>query len=288
MIENKSSIQRKRNFGILGVIILVLVILILLVPISFIFSPTVTFIDTSLYKTSENRASVQTKTDFGDAKIMASFPFQVGKWQGSDYDVTEYIELLGANLMLLRGYITPGTMTEPIFFTIVQSKTESSFHAPRHCFTSQGYEIQEEGNENVSMSEASWLKDPSTATIPFNKLVITKSSKAGKLLERRVSLHSYVKGNQFYSDTISMIQTEAIAPLQGSYTGILNEQKDFLALAIPFMFAPGQAESQYQPLALIIASWGTGGLILLILLVMIPLSLMLFPHIGRLRRVPAQ
>ncbi len=106
--------QRKRNIVILGAIILIIVVIILLVSPALFLSPTVTFIDTELNKASQNRVPVQTRTDFGSSETVASFPYQFGKWQGSDYDVTKYVELLGANLILLRGYM-PNTFTQPVF-----------------------------------------------------------------------------------------------------------------------------------------------------------------------------
>jgi hypothetical protein len=263
-----------------GVGILAIVVLFLLASPTFILSPTVTFIDTELYKSSENKMPVQTKTDFGSPEVMASFPRQIGKWEGFDYDATAYIELLGANLVLIRGYL-PSTFTQPLFLTIVQSKTESSFHDPKPCFSGQGYLLQEEGNDKVAMTDASWLKAASAAAVPFKKLVVTKSSKDGKLSERRVALYCYVKGNPFYSDTITMIQTEALAPLEGSYEGSLNEQKDFLAKAIPVMFSPAQTDTQWRPLAVSLIGWGPGGFSLLALLILAPVAIILYPRIRR-------
>jgi hypothetical protein len=238
--------QRKRNMVVLGATILIIVVFILLVSPALFLSPTVTFIDTDLNKASQNRVPVQTKTDFGNPEVVASFPYQIGKWEGSDYDVTKYIELLGANLILLRLYM-PSSFTQPVFLTIVQSKTTTSFHPPKICFSGQGYEIQEEGDEKIAITDASWLLSPSTASIPFKKLVVTKSARDGRLSERRVALYCYIKGNQFYSDTITMIQTEALAPLQGSYEGSLGEQTAFLAQAVPQLFSPSQAETQWHP-----------------------------------------
>jgi hypothetical protein len=268
--------QRNRNMVILGTALLIIVAFILLVSPSLFLSPTVTFIDTELSKASENRMPVQTKTDFGNREVMASFPRQIGKWEGSDYDVNKYIELLGANLILLRGYM-PSTFTQPLFFTIVQSRSASSFHPPKVCFSAQGYEIQEEGDETVAISDASWLQNPSTASVPLKKLVVTKSGRDGKLTERRVALFCYVKGNQFYSDTITMIQTEALAPLQGSYEGSLGEQKAFLAQAVPLMFSPSQADSQWHPLALSLTERGPVGFAVLALLFIIPVGIIAYP-----------
>jgi hypothetical protein len=129
------------------------------------------------------------------------------------------------------------------------------------------------------MTEASWLRGTSTASIPLKKLVVTKSDKDGKLVERRVALFCYVKGNQFYSDTVTMIQTEALAPLQGSYEGSLGEQKDFLAQAIPLMFSPSQGETRWRPLAQLLTERGAGGLVILALLFIIPIGIIIYPSI---------
>lgn len=259
---------------------MVVVVMVLLASPGFLFSPTATFIDTELNKASGNRMPVRTKADFGNPEVMAAFPRQIGKWQGSDYDVTKYVELLGANLVLLRYYM-PSSFTQPLFFTIVQAKTASSFHPPKICFSGQGYETQEEGDLTVNMTDAFWLKGSSTASVPFMKMVVAKSGKDGKISERRVALFCYVKGNQFYSDTITMIQTEALAPLQGSYEGSLNEQKDFLAQSFPLMFSPAQADGQWRPLAFILAGSGPGGLVSLILLLVAPLAIVTYLYFRR-------
>ena len=268
----------KRNIIITGSALLIIVVIVLLVSPASFFSPTVTFIDTDLTKASENRLPVQTRTDFGNPQVVAAFPHKIDKWEGSDYDVTKYIELLGANLILLRLYM-PSTFTQPVFFTIVQAKTNSSFHPPKVCFNAQGYQIQEEGDEQVAMTDASWLKDSSATAIPLKKLVVTKADKTGKITERRVALFCYVKGNQFYSDNITMIQTEALAPLQGSYEGSLGEQKAFLAQAIPLMFSPAQGDTQWRPLVSTLTERGAGGFALMALLLIIPIGIIIYPNL---------
>jgi len=98
-----------------GIVVFLLVIIILLTSSNVLFSPVVTFIDTELYRSSGNEISVKTKADFGSYEHMAAFPHEIGKWVGYDYDTTEYIERLGANIMLLRDY-EPSTFSQPIFF----------------------------------------------------------------------------------------------------------------------------------------------------------------------------
>jgi hypothetical protein len=214
---------------------------------------------------------------------MAAFPREIGKWVGYDYDTTKYVELLGADIMLLRNY-EPSTFTQPLFFLILQAKTESSFHAPKVCIRAQGGEIQEEGDEKVVITEANWVKGPSSISIPLKKLVTTKSSKDGKIIERRVLLFCYVKGNQFYTDTITMIQVEALAPLQGSYEGTLNEEKDFISQAMPLMFEPNE-EGEWHPLVMVLMEWGTSGYLVIAFLLLLPAAIMVYPRIQRKKDV---
>ena len=136
--------DRSRNSVILGITILIGVVLLLLTSPELLFAPGVTFIDTELYRSSGDEAYVRTKTDFGSQEYMATFPQEIGKWEGYDYDATEYVELLGADIIVLRRY-EPKTFTQPVFLLIMQAKTESSFHPPDICVRAQRYEIQEEG-----------------------------------------------------------------------------------------------------------------------------------------------
>jgi hypothetical protein len=244
-----------------------------------LFSPVVSFIDTDLYKVSGNEASVSTKTDFGSEEHMAAFPREIGKWTGYDYDTTKYVELLGADVMLLRNY-EPSTFTQPVFFLILQAKTESSFHPPEVCVRAQGGLIQEEGDEKVVVTEADWVKGPSSISIPLKKIVTTKSSKDGTVIERRVLLFCYVKGNQFYNDTITMIQIEALAPLQGSYDGTLNEEKDFISQAMPLLFEPAQT-SEWRPLVMTLTESGTSGYLVIAFLLLLPAAIIAYPRIHR-------
>ena len=110
----------KRGLTILGVVLLIIVIILLLSSPSIIFTPTATFIDTGLYRSSGNEVPVRTKADLNNPEDMAAFPMEIGKWEGYDYDTTKYVEELGADIMILRGY-EPATFTQPVFFLILQA-----------------------------------------------------------------------------------------------------------------------------------------------------------------------
>jgi hypothetical protein len=264
----------KRGLTILGVVLLIIVLVLLLSSPGMIFSPTVTFIDTELYSSSGNEVPVRTKADLGDPEYMAAFPRIIGKWEGYDYDTTKYVELLGADLMILRGY-EPSTFSQPVFFLILQADTESSFHPPEVCARAQGGEIQERGEEEIVITNTSWVKEDTVITIPLKKLVVTKSSESGEITERRILLYCYVKGNQFYTDMITMIQVEALAPLTGSYEGSLKEEKEFLAEAIPHLFNPGE-EAESRLLFMVLVDWGIIGYIIITVLCVIPVALIIF------------
>ena len=172
--------------------------------------------------------------------------------------------MLGADAILLRLY-EPSTFSQPLFFTIVQSRTESAFHPPKVCLTAQGYGIQEEGTETVTVTDATWVRDAAAGTIPMGRLVATRSARGGEVTERRLVLFFYVKGNQFSTDTITMIQVEGLVPLQGSYEGTLTEELEFISRAVPLMFEPG-TDTRWHPLIKVLADMGVSGYIIILVL----------------------
>jgi hypothetical protein len=272
---------QNRGFLIAGITLLTIVLLVLMASPGLLFSPMVTFIDSELNSSSANEISVKTITDFGNKEQVSAFPAKLGKWEGYNYDITEYLKLLGADIMLSRIY-QPSTFTQPLFFHIVQAKTESSFHPPEVCFAYQGYQIQSTDVVQVAARDASWVKSPTNITIPMKKLLVTKSSKDGQIIERRVTLFCYIKGNQFYSDAITMIQAEALVPLQGSDEGALAEEKDFISQAMPLMFSPGD-NARWQPVLLVFTGWGTRGYLTLSILLVIPFLVMFYPKMRKKR-----
>ena len=265
----------KRYSLIIGLCLLILIVVVLLSEPGLVFSRGVTFIDTELSRTSGSEAYVRTRMDFGSQEHMSSFPSTIGDWEGWDYDTTQQRELLGADVILLRGYGYPGLYL-PIFLTVMQARTESSFHPPEICYPSQGFKIQEEGTESVIVTDTSWAESQRSITIPLRKLVVYRES-GQQIIDRRVVLFCYVKGNQFTSDTITMIRTEGQAPVDGSYDGILDVEKTFFAQTIPYMFEPAKA-SAWDPLALKLAGSGAGGYIAITFMLLVPLTIVIYPR----------
>ncbi len=259
---------------VLGISILIGVIALLLASSDIIYSSGVTFVDNNLHYASGDEAYIETKVDFGSQEHMAAFPLEFGEWRGYDEDTTEWADQLGADVAVLRGYTSPG-LYQPLFFLIMQARTESSFHPPKICYPAQGYSIQEKADERVLITDANWTEEFSSVSIPLEKLVVVKESDGG-VIDRRVVLYFYVKGNQFASDVITMIRMEASVPANGSYEGILNLEKEFLAQAIPYMFEPVEEEN-WNPIVIEMAGWGVGGYVIIVFLLFIPAAILAYP-----------
>ena len=270
----------RRYSLLLGFIVLALIVALLLSAPAQMFSPGVTFIDSELYHSSGDEVYVRTRMDLGSIEHVSAFPYQLGVWQGYDYDTTKVKEMLGADIILLRGYDRPG-LYQPIFFLLMQAETESSFHPPHVCYPALGYEIEGEEKEQVLVREESWAETTSTPSlsVPVSRMVIYKQA-GGKVTERRVVLYCYIKGNQFTSDTITMMRVEALAPVEGSYDGILNMEKELITAAVPYIFEPGH-EEEWQPLAVQLTAMGGGGYAAIAVMLCIPLAIIIAPRIRR-------
>lgn len=262
-----------------GIGLLTIVILILVSSPSSLFSP-LTVISDDLDKSSANEIAVITKTDFSDPERIKELPYDIGMWHGKDYNTAEVTEALGANVVLIRGY-DPETFTQPLFLNIVQSKTDSSFHRPTICFKSQGYITEELARETFELTSQEWARGTVSTSIPINRLLVTKNSKEGNIIERRLVLYFYVKGNQFNSDMITLIEVQGLVPVHGSYEGTLTTEKDFLSKAIPLMFEPVDNEGQWQPLIGTLVQKGAGGYLIIAVIILVPLFIAIYPVIRR-------
>ncbi|MDD5093317.1 MAG: exosortase-associated EpsI family protein [Dehalococcoidia bacterium] len=265
----------RRYSLILGLSTLIAVIVLLFSSSDLFFSSGATFISTELNKSSGNETFVKTRLDIGDPEHTAQFPLQMGDWRGYDYDTSQWEDLLGTKVMLMRGYTRPGVY-QPIFFLISQSATSTSFHPPRVCYTAQGYNVREQTKDQVIVPGTDLLGKSDDMIIPVERMIVTKDDKDGNITERRVVLHFFVKGNQFKTNTITWIRMEALSPREGSYEGQLTLEKEFLSQAIPLMFASAQKED-WNPVIADLADWGVGGYIIIVLLLSIPLALIIFP-----------
>jgi hypothetical protein len=260
-------------FGLLG---LILVIIVLFSTPGLVFSPGVTFVDTELSRSSGSEIYVRTKMDLGDVNNVNALPKKIGVWSGYDYDTESLRENLGADVILLRGYDCPG-LYQPINFLIMQAKTESSFHPPPVCYASQGFTIVEEDKESLLVTDTKWLATSTDMIVPLQKMVVTKES-GESIAQRRVLLYFYVKGNQFTSDTVTLIWVEGLAPIEGPYDGILGVEKEFLASALPYIFEPGESK-QWSTLAGRLANSGASGYFAIAMLIFVPLLVIIYPRI---------
>ena len=274
---------------IIGLLLLVFVIILLLSTPHTILSRVITTIDTELSHASDDAMFVNAKMDFGNNEHMRAFPNNIGGWEGSDYNTTRVAESLGADVMLMRDYVNPETF-QPVIFLIMQSSNRSGFHPPVVCYPALGYTIEEEGKARIPLRNLSWAVDPlfrdpaterlrSNVTLPVKKLIVVKRS-GEEVTERKVVLYFYVKDNPFTSDNFAMIRVSALAPTEGSYDGALNLTAEFMGDTFPCMFELRKEES-----IIFILFASLLGKVVIGLLLLVPLSIMFYPQIKRLRKV---
>ena len=275
---------------IIGLIALVFVIILLLSTPHTILSRVITTIDTELSHASDDAMLVGAKMDFGNNEHMRAFPNDIGNWSSRlEYDTSGVAASLGADVMLMRAYRHPSS-PDPVFFLIMQSDNHSTFHPPPVCYPALGYTIEEEGKARIPLRNLSWAVDPlfsvpaterlrSNITLPVKKLIVIKES-GEEVTERKVVLYFYAKDNPLTSDAFTMIRVSAPAPLEGSYDGVLNRTAEFMGDTIPCMFELRKEE----PIIFILFA-SLVGKVVIGLLFLVPLTIMFYPQIKRLRKV---
>ena len=269
---------------IIGLLLLAFVIIILLSTPSMLLAKSITTIGTELSHATGDETPVRAMMDFGSNEHMQAFPEQIGDWKGSDYNTSGIAESLGADVLLMRAYSHP-KLYQPVFFLIMQSTNRSSFHPPIVCYPALGYTIEEEAKGEVPVHNVSWAAGPwrSEKDVTFNgtisarKLIVVKESKEdGKVTERRVVLYFYVKESPFASNTITMVRVSALAPLEGSYDGILNITKEFMGDTMPYMF---EIREEKPMLFTVLASGSASGKVALVMLFLAPFIIIFYPQI---------
>ncbi len=269
------SFLSRYSLIIAGLSLVLIVIVLVSVP-SDILALQATFIGTELQYASESETRVRTRMDFGDVEHMKTFPKRFGNWLGLDFGSSVIAETLGADLLLLRTYLNT-EYYQPVNFVIMQSREPTSFHPPPICYRASGWNIQEEGMEDVTVLDASWATASEPVSISAKRLVADRVSN-GETEEVHVVLYFYVKGRLF-EDAITLVEVSATAPTEGSYDGVVQELKGFMAETVPYMFEPDD-EEEGEVLAIHLArSWG--GRTLMGVLAMIPLAIVTYPRMKR-------
>jgi hypothetical protein len=270
-----------RQYWVLaGIGLLTIAVIVLLVSPGMVFSPMVTVIGSDLNQSSSDQVSVTTTADLGSPEQMAAFPRDIGKWHGEDYDAEATARQLGARAVLIREY-KPKTFSQPLYLTIVQSESSSSFHElDKYCYPDQGYDIEENSKDLLVVDNPTWTEGKSSIIIPLKKLVVTKDNSNGDIIERSVAIFFYIKGNQYYSDLVTMIEVQGLAPVSGPYDDTLNEEKSFMTQIVPLLFQPANG-SEWNPLVLSLADKGIIGYTGIGVILLIPLAVIAYPFIRK-------
>ena len=275
---------------ILGLLVLASVITVMVGTPKTFFGQQSQFIYSNLSDPTSNQTYVRTSMDFGDNDQIRQFPYEIGEWTGRDYDVNPWMEQLGADVALMRGYRKPGT--REIWFLAMQSRSRSSFHPPEVCYPAMGWEIVEETSLTIPGKDASWIEEPLYPRFAKEKSQVTlKQMLVNKQGERRLILYFYVKHATIGapSDIITMIRISAITTPEGSYERTLEQEKELLLEFIPYMFDPRDKEKM---IILQLVDMGPGGIFLILLSFAVPIAIISYSQIARLlpyrRRQPRE
>jgi len=274
----------------IGIITLVTVLTPLLSTPGMISPGGVSLIATEIQGSSGNEIFVRTKLDFAQPERMRDFPRTIGDWHSTSYNWSRFEERLGADVMLSRAYRHPST-SKPVFFLIIQSTNLSSFHPPIVCYPAMGYEIEDEGVEQVPIENASWAKGPWRSEreglifkgeMNTKKLVVIKRTD-GKITERRLVLYYYVKDVRMsVPNEITIVRLSALAPLNGSYQDTLEPMKKLASDTFPEMFEVKSKERMITEILVI--EHGVPGFLVIAMLVSAPIIFMLLPFIRIMRK----
>ena len=291
--------EYKQYSTLIGSILFVLIVVILFLSPQDIFS-SVSLIDTELSEASDGGIPVRIKMDLAQQEELNNLPHQIGDWVGTDQEMSGVKEYLGADVFLTRAY-NKTDLTEPVFLLVMQTSNKSGFHPPPRCYEILGYEIEEEGKEEIGVADTAWVGmtineeelsrlpqwqreeiefSPYTGWISVKRLIVSKQDN-GEITDRRIVLYVYIKDKMLVSDKIIMVQVSALIPTLGSYNGVVSASEELMAEVIPLLFQPHEKGKMFITYLL---DWGIGGYFIILLLFCIPLTIIIYPKVLARRR----
>ena len=277
----------KQYHWVIGLLALAGILTLMLGTPGTFFGQSASFLYSKLSDPNSNRTFVRTNMDFGDEDALNNFPKKIGEWKGNDYETEGLKAQLGADVLLMRAYRKP-TVNQLIFFLIMQSNSQTSFHPPEICYPAQGWDIESEETDHLDVTNASWLEpelypefSKSKALIQIKKLVVTQE-KGQEIIGRRAVIYFYVKNAPVgaASDEVVMIRVSAIIPSEGPYEEILEMEKQLMIESIPNMFELREKE---DIIIVQLAHSGAWGILAIITSFSLPLGLSFYPQLGKLR-----
>ena len=272
----------------IGMLLLMYILAVLFSTPGMISAGGVSLVASEIQHSAGNEIFVRTKLDFAHSETMADFPQCIGEWHSISYDWSRFKESLGAELLLSRAYRHPD-YSNPVFFLIIQGKNTSTFHPPIVCYPALGYEIVEEGVEQVPIANASWAAGPWRSeregsvfkgVMDAKKLVVVRRSGDGEITERRLALYYYVKDERMAMlNEITIIRLSAVVPLTGSYQEELEQVKKLASDTFPEMFEVKPKERMIAEN--IIIEHGALGFLVIAVVVSVPIIFILLPFISK-------
>ncbi|MFP4559658.1 MAG: hypothetical protein ACLFO6_09225 [Archaeoglobaceae archaeon] len=239
--------------GIMGILLLMLVIIVLFSTPSMLFAHSIQTIGADMG--TGNEKFIRTKMDFA-----GQVPEEVGKWSRTSYTTSDLY----------------GNKSLPVYTHLSYSITFAVIH---NSFNLTNYTVQEQGIEEVTVKNATWVQTPifsrneGEVTIPVKWMEIS-----GETGNHSV-LYFYVKDNPLISNEITLVSVST--PVNTSYDYI-NMSKEFMSSAIPYMFEfRGDEDLVIQE----VLRQGTKGVLAILVSVLIPVGVIFYPLLKRLARL---
>ncbi|MFO8009373.1 MAG: exosortase-associated EpsI family protein [Dehalococcoidia bacterium] len=266
-----------------------ILILMLGTPSTF-FGQNASFLYSKLSDPTSQQTFVRTNMDFGDEEALNSFPLKIDGWTGTNYEQAGLKETLGADVLIMRSY-KKTEAEQGVFFLIMQSDSQASFHPPEVCYPAQGWKVVEEGFDTITITDAEWVEPElypefkeSETTIQIKKIVVTKERILSRETynERRLVIFFYVRSAPLgaRSDAIVMIRVSGIAPMEGSYEDLLKLEKELMADAIPYMF---ELREEEDIIIAHLADSGVWGIIAIAASFLFPFAIIFYPQLRNLK-----
>lgn len=240
--------------GIIGILLLALVIIILFSTPSMLFAQSIQAIGTDLGQTG-NEKFIRTKMGFS-----TQVPEEVGKWSRTGHTTSDLY----------------GNKTLPVYTHLSHSIT---FAVTQNSLNLTNYTVQEQETDEITVTNATWVQNPvfsrneGKVTIPVKRMEIS-----GETGNHSV-MYFYVKDNPLISDEITIVSVST--PVNTSYNHV-NTSKEFMSSAIPYMF---EFRGEENLVIGEILRQGTNGILAVLLSVLIPVGVILYPLLKRLLKI---
>ncbi|MFA5143008.1 MAG: exosortase C-terminal domain/associated protein EpsI [Candidatus Omnitrophota bacterium] len=165
-----------------------------------------------------------------DTTDIHSFPHTIGKWKGTDLEITEKeYQILETRNLIAREYVNQSNDKLSLF--IIYSETNRSvFHPPEVCIAGGGFAIVDKQNENIESGKYKFSANKMLAEKGDFKELVLYAYKAGKLYTSNFYLQqAYLAIHQIFGKRVPGATIRVAIPIRSDEKQALAMLKSFLS-----------------------------------------------------------